>query len=110
MTALFKTIPTDPAMVGCQQYVACYDESAWDTAPGSITYRHTPIDSYGVNAEPIVRQADPMDGNRQARHQQIIGHRVRGRLAMSLQPWYFTAGAAPSQGEYFLGGRQARMS
>lgn len=101
------TLPAN--IVGAKDYLALVAESTWGTTPGSPTWVHIPVESYGVKFEAENRQAKPLTGVLDHKHNRNIKGMPKGGLTTPLFGWHpatlqgSTAGTlATSHAEYLM--------
>ncbi|MCY2966297.1 MAG: phage tail tube protein [Planctomycetota bacterium] len=73
--------------IGAQQYLALVDESTWGTFPGTPTYYHVPVTEYGVEFQPVNRQAKPYLGIFSQKNNKNYKGMPSGNLNAPLYGW-----------------------
>jgi hypothetical protein len=77
---------TEPTtLLNSKKYLALVNESEWNVFPGSPTYYHLPVDSYGVLFQPKSREGKRMVGLLQPKHLRSgVSGNVAGTLVCGL--------------------------
>lgn len=74
-------------IIGRKSYLVLGDESSWGSVPGSPTYVHAPVNSWGVRLVTDARQATPFTGNLQERHNRVFRGRTEGTATFDIYGW-----------------------
>lgn len=81
--------------------LALVDESTYGTFPGSPTYIHTPVETYGVRMKSEVRAARPFTGILQHKHTRPWRGNTSGSIQVPLYGWR-PSGLSTSLAEYLM--------
>lgn len=88
-------------ILGAKRYLVLYNETTWNTKPGSPTYVHVPVTDYNVRFKPQNRQANPYIGLFERKHSKNHRGMPAGNLNCPLYGWH-DAGAGQSLMQYLL--------
>lgn len=89
------------AIHGIKSYLTLAAETTWGTTPGTPTYYHVPVISYGVKMSRDRRNSKPFVGLMQAKHGKSFRGMPSGQLQTGLYGWK-PSGAAQSLMQYLV--------